>query len=291
MTSLNPRQRSLWTALITPFLPDESLDLNALTALLREQEAAGAGVLLLGSTGEGSNLTLAERKAVLQHACSLQLQVPIMVGVGGLDLASQLEWLAFCETLPIHAYLLVTPIYAKPGAEGQRRWFAALMDAVNKPCMLYNIPSRAGVPLSDVALAGLIEHPNCWAVKESGGNAARFAELKAAFPSIAWYSGDDVLFAEHAKLGAAGLVSVASNVWPQQVARWVAQGLAGEVIGDLLRSASETLFLAANPIPAKAIMHHQGRITSNELRLPLCAADLNSLEPILAKDREVAELV
>ncbi|WP_028448808.1 4-hydroxy-tetrahydrodipicolinate synthase [Chitinibacter tainanensis] len=286
-TALDPRHTALWTALITPFAADTSLDLNALTGLLREQEAAGAGVLLLGSTGEGANLTLAERKAVLTHACSLNLQVPIMVGVGGLDLASQLEWLAFCETLPVQAYLLVTPIYAKPGAEGQRRWFSALLDAVSKPCMLYNIPSRAGVPLSDIALAGLVAHRNCWAVKESGGNAVRFAELKTAFPSIAWYSGDDVLFAEHAKLGAAGLVSVASNVWPQQVAHWVQQGLAGEAIGDLLRTASETLFLAANPIPAKAIMHRQGRIASNELRLPLCAADLASLEPVLAKDREV----
>lgn len=290
MNTLNAQTTPLWTALITPFAADESLDFVALTALLREQEAAGAGVLLLGSTGEGSNLTLAERKAVLQHACSLNLNVPLMVGVGGLDLASQLEWLAFCETMPVHAYLLVTPIYAKPGAEGQRRWFTALMNAVSKPCMLYNIPSRAGVPLSDVALAGLIDHPNCWAVKESGGNAVRFAELKAAFPSIAWYSGDDVLFAEHAQLGAAGLVSVAANVWPQPVARWVKQGLAGEAIGDLLRTASETLFLAANPIPAKAIMHHQGRIASNELRLPLCAADLANLAPVLAKDSEIVAL-
>ncbi|WP_410498916.1 4-hydroxy-tetrahydrodipicolinate synthase [Chitinibacter sp. S2-10] len=288
--SHDPRQTTLWTALISPLTTTGELDLAALKALLREQEAAGNGVLLLGSTGEGANLTLRERQQVLEHACRLDLAVPIMVGVGGLDLVSQLEWLAYCETLPVAAYLLVTPIYAKPGAQGQQRWFAALMDAVNKPCMLYNIPSRAGVPLSDVALAGLIEHPNCWAVKESGGNAARFAELKAAFPSVAWYSGDDVLFAEHAKLGAAGLVSVASNVWPQQVASWVVQGLAGETIGDLLRSASETLFLAANPIPAKAIMHHQGRIASNTLRLPLCADDLVSLAPILAKDREVAAL-
>ncbi|MBM5570164.1 MULTISPECIES: 4-hydroxy-tetrahydrodipicolinate synthase [Deefgea] len=291
MTSvLTPQNTALWTAIITPMLADGAIDFATFTKLLREQESVGNGVVLLGSTGEGSNLSIAERQAVVQHACSLNLAIPLMVGVGGLDLPSQLEWLAFCETQPVSSYLLVTPIYAKPGVNGQRRWFEALLNAVSKPCMLYNIPSRAGVPLAEGAIAGLLGHTNLWAVKESGGNAARFAELKAAYPQIAWYSGDDVLFAEHAVLGAAGLVSVASNVWPQQVANWVKQGLAGEAIGDALRLASETLFIAPSPIPTKAIMHHQGRIASNELRLPLCAEDLLSLLPILEQDQQLAKL-
>ena len=292
MTSvLAPQNTTLWTAIITPMLADGAIDFATFTELLREQKSAGNGVVLLGSTGEGSNLSVAERQAVVEHACSLNLSIPLMVGVGGLDLPSQLEWLAFCETQPVSSYLLVTPIYAKPGANGQRRWFEALLNAVTKPCMLYNIPSRAGVPLAEGAIAGLLGHANLWAVKESGGNAARFAELKAAYPKIAWYSGDDVLFAEHAALGASGLVSVASNVWPQQVASWVQRGLAGEAIGDALRLAAETLFLAPSPIPTKAILHYQGRIASNELRLPLCAEDLASLAPILAKDQEIAALV
>lgn len=290
-TTTSAQDTTLWTAIITPMLADGAIDFATFTLLLREQETAGNGVVLLGSTGEGSNLSVAERQAVVQHACSLNLAIPLMVGVGGLDLPSQLEWLAFCETQPVSSYLMVTPIYAKPGANGQRRWFEALLNAVSKPCMLYNIPSRAGVPLAEGAIAGLIGHANFWAVKESGGNAARFAELKAAYPQIAWYSGDDVLFAEHAALGAAGLVSVASNVWPQQVASWVQRGLAGASIGDALRLAAETLFIAPSPIPTKAILHHQGRIASNELRLPLCAEDLASLAPILAKDREIAALV
>lgn len=281
-------QTPLWTALITPMQADGCVDFAALTRLLHEQAAVGNGITLLGSTGEGANLSLAERQAIIEHACRLQLNAPLMVGVGGLDLASQLDWLAFCETQPVSAYLLVTPIYAKPGAQGQQRWFKALLDAVSKPCMLYNIPSRSGVALAEAAIAALIGHPNFWAVKESGGNPLRFAELKSAFPQIAWYSGDDVWFAEHALLGAAGLVSVASNVWPQQVADIVAKGLAGEAIGAVLRETAESLFVAPSPIPTKALMHYQQRIASNVLRLPLCAEDLASLAPLLAADLQWA---
>ena len=292
MTSarIAPQRITLWTAIITPMLDDGAVDFTTLTSLLREQAAAGNGVVLLGSTGEGSNLGLAERQDIVLHASGLQLAVPLMVGVGGLDLSSQLEWMAFCETTSVAAYLVVTPIYAKPGAQGQRRWFQALLDASSKPCMLYNIPSRAGVPLADGAIEALLTHRHFWAVKESGGNPARFAELKSAYPQIAWYSGDDVLFAEHAALGAAGLVSVASNVWPQQVARWVQRGLAGEVIGEQLRTASESLFVAPSPIPTKALMHHQQRIQSKQLRLPLCAEDLASIAPLLLADQQIAAL-
>lgn len=285
MTALT--QTTLWTAIITPMQADGAIDFSSLTHLLNEQAAAGNGIVLLGSTGEGSNLSSAERRAVVEHACGLKLSVPLLVGVGGLELHSQLEWVRFCETQPLAGYLLVTPIYAKPGAEGQLRWFRALMDAVTKPCMLYNIPSRSGVLLSEGALEGLTDHPNWWAVKDSGGNAEQFARLQQRFSHIAWYSGDDVFFGDFAPLGAAGLVSVASNVWPVQVAEWVKQGLAGKAaeIGPLLKQVSEPLFCAANPIPAKALMKQHGRISDAEVRLPLCAADLASLEPLLKADQ------
>ena len=284
MTTLT--NTTLWTAIITPLTADGRLDLAVLTRLLHEQQAAGNGVILLGSTGEGSNLTLAERKAVLTHACGLQLEMPLLVGVGGLELASQLAWLAYCETLPLAGYLMVTPVYAKPGARGQEGWFRMLLDSVSKPCMLYNIPSRCGVALSEAALDALRGHPNWWAVKDSGGDVQAFARLRARFPEIACYSGDDVFFGEFAPHGAAGLVSVASNIWPQQVANWVREGLAGDAarIGPLLREIAEPLFCAANPIPAKALLQHQGRIASGEVRLPLSTADLLSMAPLLQAD-------
>lgn len=287
--NLNPpaadaRPVRLWTALVTPMLKSGGIDYASLTTLLRAQAQAGNGVVLLGSTGEGANLSNEERRLVLRHACGLGLDLPLMAGVGGLELDSQLDWLAFCEGLPLSGYLMVTPLYAKPGADGQRRWFEALMNGVTRPCMLYNVPSRAGVQLAEDALEGLRGHPNLWAVKEASGDPARFAAYRARFPELAWYSGDDALFAEHARLGAAGLVSVAANVWPQQVAQWLGRILGGEggVPGALLKAVAEPLFIAANPVPAKALLAHLGLIADAGLRLPLSAADLPSLEPLLA---------
>lgn len=280
----NPAATRLWTALVTPMHADGRLDLDGLTALLRAQNQAGNGVVLLGSTGEGANLSAAERRLVLTHACGLGLGLPILAGVGGLELETQLDWLAFCEKLPLAGYLMVTPLYAKPGADGQRRWFESLMNAVRRPCMLYNVPSRTGVALAEAALEGLRGHDHLWAVKEAGGDPARFAAYRERFPELAWYSGDDGLFGEHARLGAAGLVSVASNIWPQAVAEWVARCLAGDtaVPGALLKAVAEPLFIAANPIPAKALMRHLGHIAHATVRAPLSEADLPSLEPLLA---------
>ncbi|MBI2382054.1 MAG: 4-hydroxy-tetrahydrodipicolinate synthase [Gammaproteobacteria bacterium] len=280
----DPRPVRLWTALVTPMLPSGGIDYASLTTLLRAQAQAGNGVVLLGSTGEGANLSLAERRLVMLHACGLGLKLPILAGVGGLELEAQKDWLSFCESLPLSGYLMVTPLYAKPGADGQRRWFETLMNAVSRPCMLYNVPSRAGVQLAEAALDGLRGHANLWAVKEASGDPVRFAAYRERFPELAWYSGDDALFGEHARLGAAGLVSVAANIWPQQVAQWLARCLAGDtgMPGALLKAVSEPLFVAANPVPTKALLAHLGLIASAEPRLPLSAADLPGLDGLLA---------
>jgi len=290
MNELLDRTR-LWTALVTPLAADGSLDLNALTRLLRIQEASGCGVVLLGSTGEGANLSAEDRRAVLEHACSLSPTVPLMVGVGGLQLEETLAWLDVCETLPLDAYLMVTPLYAKPGAEGQRRWFQRLLDRVSRPCMLYNVPSRTGCALSVTALESLREHPNFWAVKEAGGDLYGFGDYVRRLPGIAVYSGDDAFLPEQARLGARGLVSVMSNVWPNATRAYVQQALALEEIDTLFwRRAANALFLAANPIPVKALLTLKGWIGSAELRLPLHRDDLTAIEPLLEADRAVTRI-
>lgn len=281
---------TLWTAIITPLTPAGELDLMSFKKLLSRQEAAGNGVLILGSTGEGSNLTLAQREQLVEFTCQQNLSVPVMVGVGGLDLQAQLSWIRFLELWPVAAYLLVTPIYAKPGAAGQAGWFNALMDAASRPCMLYNIPGRAGVPLVDGAIERVQNHPNCWAVKESGGNPARFAQLAIDFPALQWFSGDDDNFADHCAVGAVGLVSVASNVWPQQVADWVAEGLANKAFDSRLAEAAAPLFSAPNPIPTKALLADKKVIQSPTVLLPLSLEDLESLEPLRAIDAQVARV-
>ena len=106
------QQTALWTALITPFNPDESIDFAALTRLAKEQEAAGNGILILGSTGEALSMTPSEQQAIVRHICELGLSVPLMVGVGGFQLQQQLQWLDFLKDFPIDALLLPVPLYA-----------------------------------------------------------------------------------------------------------------------------------------------------------------------------------
>ena len=115
---MNINDFPLWTALITPMSPDTSVDFESLEAILCEQEKASNGILILGSTGESLNLCEQERKDILQFTLDLKLKVPLMAGVGGTNLRETLEWVSYLNTLDLHAYLMVTPLYAKPGGLG-----------------------------------------------------------------------------------------------------------------------------------------------------------------------------
>ena len=118
INNFNLNDYSLWTALVTPFDQHGDVDYNTFTKLVSEQEAAHNGILLLGSTGEGLALTQEEQQAIVEHVCQLKPAVQLMVAVGGSNLKQQIEWVNYCNTLPIHSFLLGSPLYAKPGAIG-----------------------------------------------------------------------------------------------------------------------------------------------------------------------------
>ena len=222
---MNINNYPLWTAIITPMLGDGEVDYPGLAKLLKEQEEAENGVLLLGSTGESLNIDENERKKILHFALDKNLNVPIMVGVGGINLKETCAWVDYLETLRVDAYLMITPLYAKPGAEGQYQWFKTLLDRSKRPVMLYNVPSRTGVSLNVKTLAKLKTHPMLWAVKEASGKTLDFKNYRKAAPEVRFYSGDDAMMPDFAKLGAKGLVSVASNVWPKETHAYVLQSL------------------------------------------------------------------
>ncbi|WP_273859247.1 4-hydroxy-tetrahydrodipicolinate synthase [Photobacterium sp. GSS17] len=277
------QQTTLWTALITPFHADESIDFATLTRLCKEQEAAGNGVLVLGSTGEALAMTQEEQQAVVQHVCALDLTVPLMVGVGGFQLQQQLQWLSFLKDYPIDALLVPVPLYAKPGPVSQLKWFLSVLDASQWPCMIYNVPSRTGVSLNADTLASLAVHPNAWSVKEASGSVEAFTRYYDAAPSLQFFCGDDGLLVDFVAVGACGLVSVAANAWPEATARYVQRSLT-ETAPDfkaLWQQAGDSLFCAANPIPVKALMQHQGRIPHAGLRPPLYLEELNELTTVL----------
>lgn len=274
----------LWTALVTPLQQDGSVSEEDLKNLLREQEKAGNGIVILGSTGEALNLSLQDKMKVVEITVSLGLKVPIMVGTGGHDLESVLGWLNFLETKAVDAYLMVTPMYAKPGAEGQYHWFKTLMDRVSRPVMLYNVPGRTACALNPEAVTRLSSHENFWAIKESGGSTDSFIKYDRAITKGCVYCGDDPLLPDFVPFGAHGLVSVASNVWPEETHAYAQLALANELNQkDLFiwKTASNALFVASNPIPAKALLTLEGRISTRLVKLPLHQDDLKSPEILL----------
>ncbi|PKD45262.1 4-hydroxy-tetrahydrodipicolinate synthase [Rhodohalobacter barkolensis] len=282
------KNTTLWTALITPMKESGEVHFEDLEKLIRRQEEAGNGVLLIGSTGEGLALDDEEQKEIVRFAKELDLHVPIMAGVGGFQISKQKDWIKYCND-KVDAFLIVSPLYAKPGPEGQKIWFRELMDIAEKQCMIYNIPSRTGVEIPPNVMGELSGHPNFWSIKEASGNLADFQSFREMVPDIPMFSGDDGLMPFLSVAGASGLVSVASNVWPKETAKFVEYCLSGNTESLFLvwKHAVEMLFSAPNPIPAKVLLYEKGIIESPELRLPLTANDFQHYKRLKTSDTEI----
>ncbi|MCK8136549.1 4-hydroxy-tetrahydrodipicolinate synthase [Pseudoalteromonas sp. 2CM28B] len=289
INNFNINNFHLWTALITPFDQNGLVGYATLDTLVAEQEAANNGILLLGSTGEGLALTLKEQQAIVEHVCQLQPSVPLMVTVGGSNLKQQLEWVNYCNQLPIHGFLLGSPLYAKPGAVGQTHWFESLLNASSHPCMLYNVPGRSAVSIPIATIENLKHHKNLWALKEASGSISQFEAFRKAAPDLAIFSGDDALMPYFAQAGAKGLVSVAANAWPVQTHEFVKRSLSGQHPNLFVQwsSAINSLFSVANPIPVKVLMHLQGRIDSPYLRPPLTHLELTHTDDISSANNTI----
>jgi 4-hydroxy-tetrahydrodipicolinate synthase len=289
LLSKNLAGYSTWTALITPFDHQGDIDFFSLQNIAQTQADAGNGILLLGSTGEGLALTLAQQTSIVEFVCQLDLPVPLMVAVGGYDLAAQVSWIERCNALPIDAYLLGTPLYAKPGPVGQTQWFTRLLDTAKFPCMLYNVPSRSGVEIPLSTLKNVEHHKNCWAMKEASGDLNKFLAYRQHCPVVELFSGEDAMMPYLAKAGAKGLVSVCANAWPQATHRYVELSLNGKVksLFPLWQNAIDLLFQVANPIPVKALMAEQQNIKTAILRAPLTHLELEDNRALLAADQQI----
>lgn len=283
--------RILWTALVTPLNTDDTVDFESLKKLCLEQEENNIGILILGSTGEALNLSLSEKKEIIKFVTNLNLKTPIMAGVGGHGLSETLEWLKFLETQNIGTYLMVTPLYAKPGVQGQTEWFKTLMDHSTRPCMLYNVPSRTGVQLPPEVIGNLKNHKNLWALKEASGDPSRTMQYLAEKNNLEIYCGDDGLMSEYASFGARGLVSVASNVWPAETYQYVEKCLDSTIKDlEIYKKCFDALFVVSNPVPAKFLLAHQKRISAFKMRCPLSHKDMNDESLVLEADLQIKKL-
>lgn len=262
------------TALITPFRNGE-VDYDAFAALVDRQVAAGIDFLVpLGTTGETPCLEDDERIKVLQTAKEHGGGLPILVGGGTNSLKHTLRSMQMLDPHGVDAFLIVVPYYNKPTQEGQYQYFKAVAESTDKPIVLYNVPGRTGANMTAETTLRLAEIDNIVAVKEASGNRAQIEEiLRNAPKDFAVLSGNDDDTIWMMEQGGAGIISVASNVAPVQMAEFVSAMKEGR--WEMVREMNEMLtplftncFVESNPIPAKAALAAMGLI-QNELRLPL----------------------
>ena len=267
-------------AMITPFHEDGSVNFDVLTHLLERQIAAGTdAILTLGTTGESSTMTHEEDDAVLR--CVIETaagRVPVIAGTGSNSTQTMLEKSLRAEALGADGLLLITPYYNKGNAEGIYRHFATVADAVNIPCILYNVPGRTGCAISVENVERLSKHPNICGIKEASGDmsyAMKVARLVG--PDFALWSGNDDLTVPLLSVGASGVISVFANVMPAMCRQIVEDYLSGkqaQAAANQLKYLEliNDLFLEVNPIPVKAAMNMMG-LNAGPLRLPLCEMD------------------
>jgi 4-hydroxy-tetrahydrodipicolinate synthase len=277
--------RGTFTALVTPFR-DGQVDLPALEKLVNRQVVAGMdGLVPCGTTGEAPTLSMDEYREVV--GCvrrTAPKHVPVFAGAGSNSTAHTLELSQVAAACGVDGLLIVTPYYNKPSAEGLYQHFATIADAVDLPIMLYNIPGRTGVTLTNDTILRLREKSDrIAAVKHATGQILDAAELLSR-TDLPLLSGDDPLTLPLISVGAVGTVSVTSNLMPELVVRMVSAALAGDLTGartayrELFPVAQVLMTLDSNPVPLKAALA-QCDLCHEDVRLPLTplSADKRSI--------------
>jgi len=289
MTIEMNRLRGCGTALVTPFLADESLDLEALTRLIEYQLDGGIDFLVAcGTTGESVTLSEAEQAEVISTTLRVAAgRVPVVAGAGGYHTREVIRKIERYASLGADAILSVTPYYNKPTQEGLFQHFRALAQASPLPIILYNVPGRTGCNLAPATVARLAEFERIVAIKEASGNIAQIAELASILdPTFRIFSGDDALILPIAALGGVGVISVASNLLPREVStltRFSVEGHLAEArqLHRRLLPIFQAMFVESNPIPIKAALALVGLVRES-YRLPLVPLQESNRAQLLA---------
>lgn len=280
------------TALITPFKGGE-VDYDAFAALVDRQVEAGIDFLVpLGTTGETPCLEDDERIKVLQTAKAHSKGLPVVVGGGTNSLKHTIRSMQMLDPYGVDAFLIVVPYYNKPTQEGQYQYFKAVAESTGKPVVLYNVPGRTGANMSAETTLRLAEIDNIVAVKEASGNRGQIEEiLRNAPKDFMVLSGNDDDTLWMMEKGGAGIISVASNVAPEHMARFVKAIKGGFKekayrLNEELTPLFTNCFVESNPIPAKAALHAMGLI-ENEFRLPLVPARKSTYDLMVQTIKEL----
>lgn len=269
--------KGLATALVTPFV-DGEVDWKAFRNLVRRQVEAGVDFLVpLGSTAETPCLTDAEKVKILEIAREESNGLPIVAGAGSNSLTATVQNMRLLDGHGADAYLIVVPFYNKPTQEGLYQYFKAVAEETDRQVILYNVPGRTGTNMKTGTTLRLAEIPNVTAVKEASGDLAQIIDIKRQAPEgFAVLSGNDDQTLPLMACGADGVISVASNVAPEQM-KALTRAVAASDLKEAIRLNNSLMplyhacFVESNPIPAKAALSLMG-LCSDEMRLPLLPA-------------------
>jgi 4-hydroxy-tetrahydrodipicolinate synthase len=284
--------RGCGTAIVTPFLPNGSIDEQALRSLVAWQIESGIDFLVpCGTTGETPTLSHQEWRRVIEITIETAAgRVPIVAGATSYCTAEAVSKATeAAEIKGVDAILSASPYYNKPTQEGQFQHFQAIAQSAKIPVVLYNIPGRTGVNLEPATLRRLAAIPNVIAVKEASGNITQIGEIcgmlsapftpprfdpeSALTPRFTVLSGDDALTLPVIAVGGSGVISVASNAFPKEMADLTRAALnndwphARQLYHKYL-PLMQANFIESNPMPIKAVLAMQGRI-QEIYRLPM----------------------
>ena len=265
-------------AIITPMHADGTVNFEELGRIIDDQIAHGTdAIVICGTTGESAALSHEEHVECIRFAVKhTAKRVPVIAGTGSNDTAFAIEISKEAEEAGADALLLVTPYYNKTSQAGLIAHYTAIANAVTLPCIIYNVPSRTGVNLQPATLAELAKLPNVNAVKEASGNISQVADVAALCgEELNIYSGNDDQIVPILSLGGKGVISVLSNVAPQETHDLTQLCLENRYpeaaqMQFKYHSLIDALFCEVNPIPVKKAMELLGWKVG-ALRLPLVA--------------------
>jgi 4-hydroxy-tetrahydrodipicolinate synthase len=264
------------TALVTPFTSSGAVDEAAVRRLARRQIDAGVHFLVpCGTTGEAPTLSGEEKRRVVELVVEeAGGRVPVLAGAGGYDTREVVESARAMQDAGADGLLSVTPYYNKPTPDGLFHHYQAIAEATPLPIVVYNVPGRTGCNVDPSTLARLASIPHVAGVKEASGNVTQICEVLRAVPAdFLVLSGDDALTLPAMAVGARGVVSVASNEAPGEMARLVEAAerndfAAAREVHSRLLPLMLANFAESNPIPVKAAMAQMGLLEEN-YRLPM----------------------
>ena len=281
------------TAIVTPCL-ENGVDYAKYEELIDFQYEGGtSAILVCGTTGENPTHTEEEHNKLVEltvKKCAGRMKT--IVGVGGYNTEHVLAQAKQAEACGADGILMVTPYYNKTTQKGLIEHFSYVADRVKTPMILYNVPSRTGIGIKPATYKALSQHPNINGVKEASGNIAEFALTRSMCgDDLVFWSGNDSDTVPMMSLGAVGVISVAANIIPKDVAKLCELCLKGDfkaAASEYFRLADffDKLFIETNPIPVKTAMNVAG-MNVGKLRLPLVDMDPANLEKLKASMRGV----